>query len=272
VGQTRRGHKEAESRHAATHLDSLAIHVQSFLDALTAVGHPPLAVAHRRAIVLAFVRWTEARRVALADLTEAHLTAFIQRRPPRHGTHKKERAALRKFLAHLRAQGTPPPSESIAVSSAEALMQRYVAFLRRDRGLAENSVLVYAPNARAFLADRVAHQGDLVLDSLDAEAVRTFLLERVAPRTSESARLLTVSLRSLLRFLFLRGETPRDLSVAVPMIRTYRQATVPAVLSFEEMEQVLAAADRSTSRGRRDYAILLLLALPWAPGERGRHA
>jgi integrase/recombinase XerD len=60
--------------------------------------------------------------------------------------------------------------------------------------------------------------------------------------------------------LFLRGETPRDLSIAVPTIRTYRQATVPAVLSLEEMEQVLAAPDRSTSRGRRDYAILLLLA------------
>jgi integrase len=64
----------------------------------------------------------------------------------------------------------------------------------------------------------------------------------------------------LLRFFFLRGDTAWDLSAAVPMVRTYRQSGVPAVLSPDEVERVLAATDRSTTRGRRDYAILLLLA------------
>ena len=35
---------------------------------------------------------------------------------------------------------------------------------------------------------------------------------------------------------------------------------VPVVLSPEEVERVFAIADRSIPRGRRDYAILLLLA------------
>jgi site-specific recombinase XerD len=135
-----------------------------------------------------------------------------------------------------------------------------VAFLRTDRGLAENSILVYAPCARDFLSDRVATRGQLALDTLDAEAVRAFLLKRIPHRSSESSRLLTVALRSFLRFLFLRGEAPRDLSAAIPTIRTYRQAAVPAVLSPEDVERVLAAPDRSTTRGRRDHAILLLLA------------
>jgi site-specific recombinase XerD len=146
------------------------------------------------------------------------------------------------------------------VSPAEELAQRYVAFLRTERGLAENSILVYAPCARDFLALRVSQAGSLALDALDAETVRAFLVERIANRSSESSRLLTVSLRSMLRFLFLRGETLRDLSAAVPMVRTYRQATVPAGLSPEEVERVLAAPDPSTARGRRDSAILLLLA------------
>jgi integrase/recombinase XerD len=44
------------------------------------------------------------------------------------------------------------------------------------------------------------------------------------------------------------------------MVRTWRQSSLPALLSPEEVERVLASTDRSTSRGRRDYAILLLLA------------
>lgn len=46
----------------------------------------------------------------------------------------------------------------------------------------------------------------------------------------------------------------------MPTVCTYRNATVPAFLSPEQVGQVLAATDRSTPVGRRDYAILLLLA------------
>jgi site-specific recombinase XerD len=155
--------------------------------------------------------------------------------------------------------GDPTPAATPG-SPAEELAQRYVAFLRTERSLAENSILVYAPCARDFLTYRVSQAGSLALDALDAGAVRAFLLERIANRSSESSRLLTVSLRSVLRFLFLRGETPRDLTAAVPMVRTYRQSAVPAGLSPEEVERVLTTPDASTARGRRDSAILLLLA------------
>ncbi len=244
---------------AAALLGPLEIHVQSFLDDLAGAGYAPPAVAHRRSIVMAFVRWTRAEPFAVQDLGETHLAAFVKRRPHTRDARHKELAALRRFLAHLRAQGTLPAPARPA-SPADDVAQRYVAYLRTERGLAENSILVYAPCARAFLAHRVATAGRLALETLDAETIRVFLIERIAHRSSESARLLTIALRSLLRFCFLRGETARDLSTAVPMVRTYRQSGVPAVLSPDEVERVLAATDRSTTRGRRDYAILLLLA------------
>jgi integrase/recombinase XerD len=238
---------------------ALADHVESFLDGLRAAGYAPPAVTKRRSIITAFIRWTEAERIAVPDLSDTHLASFLTRRPPRWDT-RKERAAIRRFLAHIRARGLCSPPASRPTTRADDLAQRYVAVLRTERGLAENSILVYAPCARDFLAYRASKAGSLGLDTLDAETVRAFLLERLANRSSESSRLLTISLRSLLRFLFLRGETPRDLSAAVPMVRTYRQSAVPIDLSLEEMERVLATPDASTPRGRRDAAILLLLA------------
>jgi integrase/recombinase XerD len=68
------------------------------------------------------------------------------------------------------------------------------------------------------------------------------------------------ALRSFLRFLYARERTPTDLSFAVPTVRRWRQATVPAFLSPEQVERVLSTTDRSIPCGRRDYAILLLLA------------
>jgi integrase/recombinase XerD len=236
------------------------IHIESFCDHLHASGYAPQSVTNTRSIAMAFARWSQSQAVAVEDLTESHLAAFVNRRPPQPQSLVEMRA-LRHFWAHLRTKREFAVSAGgKPASPADELTQLYVRYLRTERGLAENSVLVYAPCVRNFLAYRLATTGSLALETLDAETIRTFLVERIAHRSSESARLLAIALRSLLRFLFLRGEIPRDLSPAVPMVRTYRQSAVPAVLSPEEVERVLTATDRSNSRGRRDYAILLLLA------------
>jgi len=96
--------------------------------------------------------------------------------------------------------------------------------------------------------------------SLDASAIRGYLLDSTRNRSVSFVRLLTAALRSLLRFLFLDGQTEVDLSNAVPPVRRWRFAAVPPLLTPEEVEKVIAATDRSTARGRRALAVLLLLA------------
>ena len=73
-------------------------------------------------------------------------------------------------------------------------------------------------------------------------------------------RLVAVTLRSLLRFLYLRGEMDFDLSRGVSRFQKWKLATVPTYLSPADVEKVLAACDVATPTGRRDRAILLLLA------------
>lgn len=244
---------------ATTSIEPLEIQISSFLEDLTAAGYASRRLGQRRSIIEAFAQWGRAKRLAMAEASEVDLAAFVKRRRRGRDTRKRELAALRRFLAYLRGRGLLP-SPARPSSPADDLADRYIAYLRAGRGLAENSILVYAPCARAFLEHRVATAGRLALDTLDTETIRTFLVERVARRSSESARLLSVALRSLLRFLFLRGEITRDLSAAVPSVRTYQQSGVPVVLSPDQVERLLDATDRSTRRGRRDYAILLLLA------------
>jgi integrase/recombinase XerD len=237
----------------------LDAYFDEFLESQRAIGYSSKTWAERRSILAGFARWAHASGVSEASLGNQHVEACITRRPPRDIT-KKERAAVRRFPAHLRARGVVPPAKAQPSTPAESVAARYVGFLREDRGLAENSIRVYAPCAREFPDYRLAQAGTLGLDTLDADTIRRFLLGRIEDRSSKSSRLVPVALRSLLRFLFLRGETPRDFSAAVPAIRPYHDAAVPARLSPEEVDRLLATPDRSTTRGRRDYANLLLLA------------
>lgn len=242
-----------------TGIEPLEIQISSFLNEMTAAGYVPQRLGQRRSVIMAFAQWAQAKRIVMAEASEAHFAAFVKRHRRSRDTHKRELATLRRYLVFLRRRGLLP-SPSRPRSPADDFIDRYVAYLRTERGLAENSILVYAPCARAFLENRVTTVGQLALDTLDAETIGAFLVDRVAQRSTESVRLLSVALRSLLRFLFLRGEVSRDLSAAVPMVRRYQQSGVPVVLSPDEIERVLDATDRSTPRGRRDYAILLLLA------------
>ena len=65
-------------------------------------------------------------------------------------------------------------------------------------------------------------------------------------------------MRSFLRFLTMRGILPKDLSTELPKIRVPRDATIPSVWEQELVRRLLETVDRSSAKGKRDYAILLM--------------
>ncbi len=140
------------------------------------------------------------------------------------------------------------------------LYDGYVAYLRDEQGLAKNSILVYSLHVRNYLSEQCV-EGELVSSrAFDVTTMREHILKFSKGKAGESIRLMVVSLRSLCHFFFLRSYTTSDLSSAIPVFRKWRQTTVPSYLTPEQVESVLAATDRSTRTGCRDYAILLLLA------------
>ncbi len=61
-----------------------------------------------------------------------------------------------------------------------------------------------------------------------------------------------------LRFLTMRGILQQDLSEELPKVRVPRDAKIPSVWEQELVVRLLQAVDRSSAKGKRDYAILLL--------------
>jgi site-specific recombinase XerD len=63
-----------------------------------------------------------------------------------------------------------------------------------------------------------------------------------------------------LRFLIAEGQCAVGLDAAIPTVAHWRLASLPRYLQPEHVERLIASCDRTSAVGRRDRAILLLLA------------
>ena len=71
---------------------------------------------------------------------------------------------------------------------------------------------------------------------------------------------MATSLRALLRFLHVSGHTPIGLVGAVPGVAGWRLASLPRGVDAAVVARLLGSCDHATVVGRRDYAILIMLA------------
>ncbi|PYX86729.1 MAG: integrase, partial [Acidobacteria bacterium] len=139
------------------------------------------------------------------------------------------------------------------------ILNRYETHLRTERGLVAHTILEYQSFVRKFLLKRFRGQ-PLLLKAVKASDISDFVLRHTGGMSVKSAQLMTTAFRSFFRFLFHKGELQTDLAGSVPTVANWRLSTVPKYLTPQEVERVLKACDRRTAVGRRDYAILLLLA------------
>jgi integrase/recombinase XerD len=237
-------------------------HVERFLEQLRVEGYARSSLQRRRGAVLVFLKWARRYCIPVDELQEAHAIAFVARSTRRGKDRVQvERSTARHFVGFLRGDaGKPGGWVKSSTGPSSVIEQRYLDYLRRERGLAERSISVYGLYVRRFEAWLAARGRQPPLSGVTVADIREFLLEKTRGRSAEYSRLLTVAIRSLLRFLCVDGAVSADLSRAIPMMRAHRPSALRRPLSPADVEHILATADLATRRGRRDRAILLLLA------------
>jgi integrase len=168
--------------------------------------------------------------------------------------------ALRRLLKLLREVGVvAPKSESILNSPAQRLANEYRVFLKEERGLDRATIYHYSSHIDRFLAEHFG-TGRVNLRALGGLEITAFV-RRQAPRYGRGwAAQMVTGLRSFFRFAQYRGLIASDLAAVVPPVANWKMAGLPKYLSAEAVQRVLSACERATVRGKRDYAILLLLA------------
>jgi len=239
---------------------ALGPYLDSFIVTVSGLGYARSTVRERLRVLGDLERWLQRKHMALVALEEQVLTQFLEQRRRQGRLRRCASRTVHHFLEHLREKGiVQSPEPTIDETPLTALQKRYENYLRKERGLSPVTVAGYWPFLRRFLVERFGIER-ICLRELAPDDISGFLLRHARSSSPGVAKLMVTALRSFFRFLFRHGETERDLAGAVPTVASWRLAGVPKHLEADEVERVVQSCDRSASVGRRDYAILLLLA------------
>jgi integrase/recombinase XerD len=148
---------------------------------------------------------------------------------------------------------------SVEASPAAELLAGFRSWLVAERGLSPETVRCYYCQASTFLAS-LADPADSAVRRLDSGQVVSFMVAYCRDRNTGSAKAMATALRAFLRFLHVSGHTLTALVGAVPAVAGWRLASLPRGLDAAVVAQLLECCDRTTVVGRRDYAILTVLA------------
>ena len=239
----------------------LALHADGVRSELSRLGYALGTVENHVRVMAHLSQWLADEGVEPSELSQDRVEQFFAvlrmqwKRPPTAQT-------LRPMLAWLReCRFVPPLTTMTPQTPLDVLLEQYHKWLVEDRGLAFPTVRRYEAVARRFLKERRAVAGRSTgVEDLSGADVTDFLLEGCSRLAVRSAKHLVNDLRSLLRFLFLEGLTPMALASAVPPVAGWRDTGLPTMLVASDVRALLGSCDRGHPTGRRDFAILTLLA------------
>jgi integrase len=236
----------------------LALSVHPFRLELVRRGFTPRSSQDHAYVLADLSRWLERKGLAPGQLTAERVGEFVRaRRDVGHRRWLTDRS-LQLMLGFLRdADVVPPQEHGVIESPVEGVLEEYRSYLLRERRLGERTVRGRVDVARKFLTAQLV-EGRLRLDRLSPESVAGFILDTSKRYATGSMKVVTSSLRALLRFLFVTAAVDRDLSTAVPSVAGWRLSRLPS--DTDAVPVLLENCDRTTASGRRDFAILLLMA------------
>jgi len=205
-----------------------------------------------------FCRWFAQCGMTVHEIDKETLARYLRYRHSRRRPTGNDAGYLAGFLRFLVNKGAVPERVA-AITPVQHVKEEFRRYLQDERGLAQATIRYYVDTAEQFLASLYG-DGEVHLGRLQAADVIAFVQREAKRVRANRARMVTIALRSFLQYLRHRGLIAVDLRASVPAVANWSMASIPKTLSPDEVKRLLDQCDRSTGQGRRDYAILLLLA------------
>lgn len=241
--------------------------IQTYVAWLTGQSYSSRCVVRRVPLFMQFGEFARKRGVNRVEDLHRHLDAFVRSYLRRRVRPCGSRIAQYRFLQDIRR----PIEQFLRVVQAGQLAPQpekrpfsdwaphYFEALRKDRGLSPTTIAAYSFHLARF--EQYVLKRRLSVNMLSPAILDGFLVEQRVNLSARSLGPICAALRSFLRYLFQEGTIRRDLSAIVDRPRTYHLSEIPRSISAADVNRTLASIDRRSNIGRRDYAMLLLLAV-----------
>lgn len=240
--------------------------VDAFVVALQATGFAPSVIRRHVRAAAAFGGWLARQHLTVNDVDTSVITQFVARlrrwrsasRP--RGRVSETATGVRALVAFLHTHGVAlRDSCRPAEHDADRWLQSFDTYLTRVRGVTTGTRRIYLRYARDFVTTYFGI-GPVTWTTLTPDVIAQFVQTKAAALSPSTCRAPVTATRIFLKFLVTTGVMPARFVGAVPTIRQWKHATLPGILSHDDLEGVLAAVDPTRGTGARDRAVLLLLA------------
>ena len=208
-----------------------------------------------------FSTWLGAQDLSLSAVNEELVRSFLDdghfaecRCPcPAPLDQAQIRPALRHLLRLLRDRRGTDDTEP-AANSLGAALEGFRAHMIQTCGLAKSTARNRVFYAQKFSESKFGRSAPRWAALKPADII-SFVVDYARRRQPGSVRVAANAVRSFLRYLHFRGLCQATLITAVPRTPQWRLSSLPRFLTDEQLVAFLAAFDRSTATGRRDYAM-----------------
>ena len=168
--------------------------------------------------------------------------------------------ALHAWSCALRTLGTAPPPWRVKreVPPLPPLLAEYRQFRKAHCGISDRTLCCDIDTADTFLVLLRSRRRPIRQSSL--KDVDVFVSKTAARFSASTVADTCSSLRAFLRFLHATGRLASDLASGVMRPRFRASHRPPRTLPWDDVRRILRSVEKKQSPGKRDYAIILLLA------------
>lgn len=239
----------------------LAGDMDRFADELALLGYTPATVRRYLSLIATFSRYAETVGRARPKTVDAALASrFLAKMRMSAGTRSVARSALGHAVRGL-ARSSAIAVTAVPSGSDRRLLAAFEKYLRDVRGLQPRSCEGFALIARRLLRWYRTSWPGRAFSDLKGRDVLSFVTNLAATCVADCTRSAAVShLRGFMRYLHGRGVLRDDLARLIPRVPVWRLARLPVHLAWTEVRLVIDSIDDSTAVGKRDRALLLILA------------
>jgi site-specific recombinase XerD len=237
----------------------LSEHLDDYATAVAAQGYRRNSIRAQIVVIADFSQWMKQKRLDIQALDREVVDRFLRLRRRQQRVRRGDPKTLQRLLAILRQIGVVKRQPPVADSAHSRIVAEFRRYLLQERGLSSSTLLNYVPVVEQFLSERFANRAPNFA-MLRATHVTGFVMRHARQLSPVRAGLMVTALRSFFRYLRHRGAIATDLAGCVPTVPNWSLSTLPRFLPAATVEHILKCCDRTTSVGRRNYAILLLLA------------
>jgi len=252
---------ESPSRIYAIRNDAAGPLLEGFADYLFQSGYAEISARRHIRSAEHIACWARRRGLEIEELDDLSLERFGRHlKRCRCGRYSRLRpvdilAGARLFLRHSQGVAAPAIREAEPTELAPQLFDSFCQWMREHRGTSERTLYNYSFPIREL----IRHLGDDP-SKLDACHLRDFVLDQSRGKGWATAKRCTTALRMFLRFLIAEGQCRAGLLGAIPVLAHWRLSSLPQCLTPEDVECLIDSCDLCSPIGKRDRAILLLLA------------